>query len=184
MSAPTLAVFASVDGPDAAERAGMLSAAGTYLARHGANLVVMAIDRAVCTPVITSAHAAGADVTIIACNAFTAPRALTRVTLERIEDPTARMRRVITMSDALIGLPGGMASTAALFRTWALAGGGKSGKPVALLNHMRAFEVMRGFSNDVFAHAFADAERFVLVAETIDELWSRLDRVLKAQNAG
>ena len=58
---PTIAIFASDKGPGDAERASIMSQAGTYFARRGARIVCLAEGRSVAIPLITSARAEAAD---------------------------------------------------------------------------------------------------------------------------
>jgi hypothetical protein len=48
---------------------------------------------------------------------------------------------------------------------------------VILLNRHRAFEVVRGFSADVLSHSLKGHERAVQFADTVEDLWSRTQRL-------
>jgi hypothetical protein len=61
-----------------------------------------------------------------------------------------------------------------MFNVWVLAGGGSSGKPVALLNRNRAYEALRGLFVDVFSHSLAKSDRMMVFADTVEELWNQL----------
>jgi len=173
-SRPALAVFASDKGPGDAERAPIMTNAGTILARHGARLICLADETLDQIPLITSARAAGGEVLIVADAEFQAPAALAEVPVERIDDPEARVRRVGELAQAFVGLPGSLASAAALYRTWVRAGGGASSKPVVLLNHHRAFEAMRGMATDVLSHSVNHADRVVVFTDNVEDLWNKV----------
>jgi hypothetical protein len=178
---PSLAVFASDKGPGDAERAPIMTQAGTILARHGARLICLAEETLDAIPLITSARAAGGEVLIVADANFHAPAALSEVPVERIEDPEARVRRVGELAQGFVGLPGSLASAAALYRTWVRAGAGGSGKPVVLLNHHRAFEAMRGMATDVLSHSVNHADRVVVFTDNVEDLWNKVAWALGVQ---
>jgi predicted Rossmann-fold nucleotide-binding protein len=171
---PLLAVFASDKGPGDAERASIMTQAGTLMARHGARIVCLVDGSMETIPLVTSARAAGGDVLILADEAFHAPPALAEVRVERIEDPETRVRRIGEMAQAFVGLPGSLASVAALYRAWQSAGAGASKKPVILLNHHRAFESMRGFAADIISHSVSHADRIVTFTDNVDDLWNKI----------
>lgn len=171
---PLLAVFASDKGPGDAERASIMSQAGTLMARRGARIVCLVDGALENIPLVTSARAAGGDVLILADEGFQAPAALSEVLVERIEDPEARVRRIGEMAQAFVGLPGSLASAAALYRAWQRAGAGASGKPVILLNRNRAFESMRGFAADIISHSVSHTDRIVTFTDNVDDLWNKI----------
>lgn len=171
---PLLAVFASDKGPGDAERASIMSQAGTLMARRGARIVCLVDGALENIPLVTSARAAGGDVLILADEGFEAPAALSDVSVERIEDPEARVRRIGEMAQGFVGLPGSLASAAALYRAWQRAGAGASGKPVILLNRNRAFESMRGFAADIISHSVSHADRIVTFTDNVDDLWNKI----------
>ena len=169
-----LAVFASDKGPGDAERSSIMSQAGSILARRGASLVCLAEKRLECIPLVTSARAAGGDVLIIADETFRVPAALSGVPLERLADSEARLRRIGELANGFVGLPGSLASAAALYRCWVRAGAGLSGKPVVLLNHHRAFEVMRGLAQDILKHSVNRQDRVMVFTDSVDDLWNKV----------
>ena len=175
---PTLAVFASDKGPGDAERSSLMSEAGTILARHGARLVCLADGALEAIPLITAARAAGGDVLLLVDEGFVAPPALSDVPVERIDDPEARLRRMGELAQVFVGLPGSLASTAALYRTWARAGAGAAGKPVVLLNKHRAFEAMRGMAADILSHSVPHADRLVVFTDNVEDLWNKVSWAL------
>ncbi|MDC9823725.1 hypothetical protein PRN20_08270 [Devosia sp. ZB163] len=171
---PALAVFASDKGPGDAERGSIMAQAGTILARHGVRIICLADETLDAIPLITSARAAGGEVLIVADAGFQAPAALSEVPVERIDDPEERIRRVGELAQAFVGLPGSLASAAALYRTWVRTGAGASGKPVVLLNHHRAFEAMRGMVTDVLSHSVDHSDRIVVFTDSVDDLWNKV----------
>lgn len=175
---PTLAVFASDRGPGTPERASIMSQAGTYFARKGARIICLAQNDVIPVPLITSARAAGGEVLIVGEEAFSAPRALSSIPVERVDDPEARLRFIGERAHAFIGLPGSLASVSALYAAWSRAGGASSHKPVVLLNRDNAFEVIRGFAADVLSHSVSHSERLVQFSETIEDVWARVQRLL------
>lgn len=174
----SLAVFASDKGPGDAERAPIMTQAGTILARHGMRLICLADETLDVIPLITSARAAGGEVLVVADADFVAPPALSDVPVERIDDPEARIRRVGELAQVFVGLPGSLASAAALYRTWVRAGAGAGNKPVVLLNHHRAFEAMRGMATDVLSHSTSHADRVVVFTDNVDDLWNKVSWAL------
>jgi hypothetical protein len=180
---PTLAVFAADKGPGDAERAAIMSQAGTVMARHGARIVVLAEVELDCIPLVQAARIAGGDVLILADTGFVAPTALVDVPVERIEDAEARLKRAHDLAHALVGLPGSLASAAALYRCWQRGGGGAAGKPVVLLNHHRAFESLRGFAADIISHSVNHADRIVCFTDSMDDLWNKIAWALQHPSA-
>ena len=176
---PMLALFASNAGPGDAQRSSIMSQVGTLLAKRGARIVCLAEPKLETLPLITSARAAGGEVTIIAGDDFVAPSALSGVPLERLPGPEARLFRIATLADGFVGLPGSLASSATLYRAWVKAGPGT--KPMILLNRNRAFEVIRGFMGDIVSHSVRHSERKVAISETVDDLWNKIAAALHAK---
>lgn len=176
---PVLAVFASDKGPGDPERSSIMSQAGLYFARKGARILALSEQGILPVPLITSARAAGGEVSVIGEQDASLPAALTEVPLERIADRPARLRRVAELADAVVGLPGSLASASDLYGTW-VAARRLGGKPVILLNRNRAFEVLRGFAADVLSHDVPHSERFVQFADSVEDVWTRVTRVLSA----
>jgi hypothetical protein len=90
------------------------------------------------------------------------------------------MARLAALAQCFVGLPGSLASATSLYSTWTLAGGGNSGKPVVLYNRNRAFEVLRGYIADVAAHSLKRSEQVVQFADSIEDTWSRVVRMVGA----
>lgn len=175
---PTLAVFASDKGPGDAERASIMSQAGTYFARKGARIVCLAEGRSVAIPLVTSARAVGGEIVVVGDEGFSLPRALSGVPLELFADQEARLARVGVLADAFVGLPGSLASISSLYLSWLRTGGGAGGKPVVLYNRNNAFEVLRGFAADVLSHSVPHHDRLIQFSDSIEDLWNRIVRLL------
>jgi predicted Rossmann-fold nucleotide-binding protein len=171
---PTLAVFASDYGPGDAGRSSTMSQVGALLARRGARVVCLAGRSLSAVPLVTSARTAGGEVMLVADGAFRAPAALGNMAVERLDGEESRHKRVAALADAFVGLPGSLASAAALYRCWQQAGAGGGGKPVILLNRNRAFEVLRGFSADILSHSVPHEDRMAVYSDTIDDLWNKI----------
>lgn len=175
---PTLAVFASDRGPGSPERASIMSQAGTYFARRGAAILCLEQNNLIPVPLITSARAARGQVTIVAAPAFNPPRALSSVPIERIADPEERLSYLGRHAHGFVGLPGSLASVAALYGSWVRAGGAESRKPVVFVNRNNAFEVIRGFAADVLSHSVSHSERLMQFADSVEDAWARLARLI------
>ena len=178
-SGPVLAVFADATQSGDAEYTRVLSSAGTLFARNGAHLICLVVDGAYCRPLVTSACAAGGAVTLLSDGSLDASLLAEGCTVETIEDEEARFQRLGDMADALVGFPAGLMQVRALFNAWVMAGGGASGKPVALLNRNRAYEVLRGYLVDVVTHSLADSDRLTVFADTVEDLWAKLQHALE-----
>lgn len=179
----TLGVFASATVPGDPEWARALSQAGTLFGKGKARIVCLAEDGVYCRPLVTAACGAGGQVLILSDGSVELKGLAKDVKVEVIGDAEARWQRMSDLSDALVGFPASLPAVRALFGTWVLAGGGSSGKPVALLNRNRAYEVVRGYTMDVLAHSLATADRLLFFADTADELWSKLQKALTAADA-
>lgn len=173
----SLAVFASENGPGDAERASIMSQAGTFLAKQGAAIICLVHENSLCVPLNTSARSAGGEVTLIAREDFEAPPALEGITVQRFASKAEQLQHLGQMADAFVGLPGSLASVTDLYETWLSTGGTK---PVTLLNRNGAYEIMRGFAVDLLAHSKTDWERKLQFADSIEDLWSRVSRTLNA----
>ncbi len=168
---PTLAVFASEQGPGDAERASIMSQAGAYLARRGARLVCLAEGDEFPTPLVTAARAAGGTVTLVADGDFVPPPAIV-APVERHDDVDLRLDRVAELADVLIGLPGSLHSGSRLYQVWTR--GGAAGRlPVVVLNRNRAFEILRGFAADVLSHSVKRHDRGIQFADSVEDLWNK-----------
>ena len=170
----TLAIFASDQGPGYAGRSSLMSQTGALLAKKGAKLICLAQNEQMPLPAITSARAAGGDIALIADESFVMPKALGDVSVERIAEKSNRLHRLAELADCFIGLPGSLASATSLYFTVAELG---ASKPIVLLNHNNAFEIIRGISVDVFAHSFPKAHKSVQFAESVEDVWTKVARL-------
>ena len=176
---PVLAVFADATLSGDAEYTRVLTGAGTLFARKGAHLVCVAEDGAYCRPLVAAARAAGGAVTLLSDGNLDTGLLPEGCTVEAITEEEMRFQRLGDMADALVGFPAGLMQVRALFNAWVMAGGGASGKPVALLNRNRAYEVLRGYLVDVVTHSLADSDRLTVFADTVEDLWGKLERALQ-----
>ncbi|MBK8085921.1 MAG: hypothetical protein IPK28_19980 [Devosia sp.] len=174
----TLAVFASDKGPGDPERAPIMSQVGTILARHGVRIVCIADETLDTIPLVQGARSVGGNVLVVADEGFVPPAALGGLAIERIDDPEARLKRVGELAQCFVGLPGSLASAAALYRAWQRVGAGASGKPVVLLNRNRAFEAMRGMAADILSHSVPHSDRIVVFTDNVDDLWNKVNWAL------
>ena len=177
-----LAVFASDKGPGDAERASLMMQAGTYFARRGAAIVVLAENGIIPVPLINAARTAGGAVQIVADSTIVLPPALRGVTLEILDNRDDRLARMAELSHAYVALPGSLASATALFGAWAVAKGQGRDIPVVMLNRHRAFEVMRGYAADVLSPGLRGYEKAVQFADSIEDLWARASRLVSDQS--
>ncbi len=177
----TVAVFASDRGPGDAERATLMTQTGNYFARRGARLLTLAEGGVMPVTLITAARTAGGAVEVVADASSHLPPVLTDVPIHVAADSAERQALIATRAQALVGLPGSLASAAALFATWSAARQQGRVLPVILLNRHRAFEVVRGFSADVLSHSLRGHERALQFAETVEDLWNRTQRLVEAR---
>jgi predicted Rossmann-fold nucleotide-binding protein len=166
---PTLAIFASDRGPGDPQRASIMSELGLVFARKGAKLICLAEDGVIPVPLITAARAAGGAVEVIADATIALPPALADVPISVISDRKDRHAALAARTEALVALPGSLSSGIALFGSWS----SEHKRPVIMLNHNRAFEVLRGFANDVLTHSVKNFDRNIQFAETVEELWGK-----------
>ena len=171
---PVLGIFASDRGPGDAERSSIMSQAGSYLARKGAKIVCLGDEDTLPVPLLTSARAAGGEVTIIADPAFHGPSAITGMPVERVEGADQRLRRIAMLANLYVALPGSLASASSLFMSWARGGGGAGRKPVVFYDRNGAFRVMRGFAADIFANSIRQHDHLVQFADSIEDLWGKI----------
>ena len=178
VTGPVIAVFASDKGPGDPERASIMSQAGTYFAKRGARIVCLAENGIIPVPLITAARTAGGSVEIIADASITLPPALAGVTMEVLADKAERLTRMAQRVEAYVALPGSLASASSLFGAWAAGKAQGRTPPVVMLNRHRAYEVMRGYAADVLSPGLPGYDRAVQFADTIEDLWARLMRLV------
>ena len=172
---PVLGIFASDQGPGDAERATIMSQAGSYLARKGAHLACV-VDRSddIPVPLLTSARTAGGAVTLIADEQFSEPNYLSGVSVEHVGTPQARLARLASLATVYVALPGSLASAISLYRPWVQGGGGPGKKPVVFLDHHGAFRVVRGYAADVISTSIKHHDRYVQFADNVEDLWGKV----------
>jgi predicted Rossmann-fold nucleotide-binding protein len=171
---PVLGVFASDRGPGDAERSSIMSQVGSFLARKGARLVVLADDGSIPVPLVTSARTAGGAVTLITAEDYTEPSAFGGVTVEHVPDHEARLARLAQLSQLYVALPGSLATASSLYLTWVRGGGGAGRKPVIFFDHHDAFKVVRGYAADIIANSIKNYDRYVQFANSTDDLWNKI----------
>jgi predicted Rossmann-fold nucleotide-binding protein len=171
---PVIGIFSSDHGPGDAERATIMSQAGTYLARKGARLacVVDGPDD-IPVPLLTSARTAGGEVTLIADEGFSEPNYLTGMGIEHIATAEARLARLASISTLYVALPGSLGSAISLYRTWVRGGGGPGRKPVVFFDRNGAFKVVRGYAADVISTSIKGYDRYVQFADSIEDIWNK-----------
>ena len=172
---PVIGIFASDHGPGDAERATIMSQAGSFLARKGAKLacVVDAPDD-IPVPLLTSARTAGGEVILIGDESFAEPNYLAGVTVEHAATAELRLARLATISTLYVALPGSLMSAIALYRTWVRGGGGEGRKPVVFLDHRGAFKVVRGYAADVLSTSIKSHDRYIQFADSVEDIWNRV----------
>jgi len=170
----TLVVFASDQGPGDAERTAIMSQSGTLLARHGAKIIALSENGYFPLPLLTSACSAGAEVEVICDKKISLPPALKGIKTTIIESQKDRLQALANMADCFVGLPGSLASSTSHFLSIAELG---ANKPMVFLNKNRAFEILRGFSADVFVHSFPKAHNNVQFVETVEDIWPKVEKL-------
>lgn len=171
---PVLGIFASDHGPGDAERATIMSQAGSFLARKGASLVCLVDQLDVPVPLITSARTAGGAVTLIADEAFSEPSYLTGVTVEHIASAEDRATRLAALAHVYVALPGSLSSAIGLYRSWVRGGGGPGQRPVVFYDRNGAFKVVRGYAADVISNSIPHHDRYVQFADSIEDIWTKI----------
>lgn len=152
--------------------------AGETIARHGAHLYCLACNGQWPRALIESALASGGRVTVATgpmSRRLSVPQGVN--VLDEASNEQAAIR-IVGAGQVVIGMPGGIDTAATLYSAWAAAGGAQSNRPVGLLNHNRAYEVVKGFAGDVASVGRGNIDALIQVAETFDDLWNRLTRLV------
>jgi predicted Rossmann-fold nucleotide-binding protein len=173
----TVGIFASDKGPGDAERASLMTQTGSYFARRGARIVVLAQNGVIPVPLITAARAVRGHVQVVADNTIHMPQALSDVPVEELPDAAACHARLAELAQVFVALPGSLASATALFGAWAHARQTGTMRPVVMLNRHKAFEVMRGYAADVLSPGLPGHDRTLQFADTVEDLWTRASRL-------
>lgn len=176
-NAPVLAIFASDRGPGDPERSSIMSQAGSYFAKRGASLLVLAENGVIPVPLITAARTAGGHVEIVGDSSIVLPPALRDVALEVIEQREDRFARMASRASAFVALPGSLASATALFGAWSAAQAQGKTIPCVMLNRHRAFEVMRGYAADVLSPGLPGYDKAIQFSDSVEDLWTRVSRM-------
>lgn len=158
-----------------------MSDVGTLLAKNKVRIVCLAEEGTFCRPLVSSARAAGGTVLIVSDTALEKTNIPPGALVETIAETEQRRQRISDLVDAFIGLPCSLRAIRSLYGSWIMAGGGSGGKPVALLNRNRAFEVFRGYANDVLSHDVANVDKLMIFSENFEELWGKLKKTLDAR---
>ncbi|MCD7059413.1 hypothetical protein [Pelagibacterium xiamenense] len=171
----TVAVFADAGET---EYAALYREVGKLLRNRRVSVVLAAADGRYPADIVAGAAGGEAAVTLV-CAEPERPAGLPdRVAVEPATDARDAARFAAEAADALIGLPGGVASAAALYRAWTDVGGPASGKPVGLLNRKKAFEIVRGFISDVAAPGLGSTDQMIVFADGVDDLLGKLKRLV------
>ncbi|WP_417580287.1 hypothetical protein [Pelagibacterium sp.] len=152
--------------------------AGATIARNNAHLHCIARNGQWPRTLVESALASGGRVTVATgpvARRLDVPQGV-EIIVEETE--AAAVARIVKSGQAMIGLPGGIETIAALYSAWVAAGGAQSSRPVGLLNQSRAYEVVRGFAGDVAAVGHGNIDALIQISETFDDLWNRLTRLV------
>ena len=89
-------------------------------------------------------------------------------------DRTEARAQTIRRADALLGLPSGLGPVSDLYLCWADARHAGRTLPVGLLNHKRAFEVVRGFIGDVASVGLERTDHLIQFSDSVEDLIARL----------
>jgi len=177
MSMAVIGIFASDKGPGDPERASLMSQTGTLFARRGAQLLCLWENGVGPLPLMTAAKTAGGAVSVLADADATLPPTVSDMPVRIVPERQARHALFAEEAQVLVALPGSLASTSALFGSWASMRG--RAKPVVMLNRHRAFEAVRGFAGDVLSHSVGGYDRNVQFADSVEDLWNKVSWVLE-----
>lgn len=174
-SLSSVAVFADCE---ATAHQALYRQAGAIIARHGAHLHCLARNGDWPRALVESALAGGGQVTV-ASAPTQQPLAVSQGVSVLTEDsePDAGTR-IVEAAQVVIGLPGSIETAGALYASWTAAGGAGANRPVGLLNHNRAYEVVRGFAADVASVGRGNIDALLQVSDNFEDLWNRLTRLV------
>ncbi len=171
----SLAIFASDQGQGDSERGAIMMQVGSFLASKKVDFICLAQNGVLCTPLITSARSAGANIKIISDDEFIIPKNLNDIELERIGQEQDRFKRIGELSDVFVGLPGSLLSAKFLFEVWSA---NQREIPVMLLNKNKSFEFMRGFMQDIVSHKVKNLDKIISQTDNIEDMWNRLAKLV------
>ena len=170
----TVAVFADCD---MTSHQALYRKAGTIIAKNGGHLCCVARDGQWPRALVDSALAAGGRVTVFSAHQGGTLGVPQGVSVQLAQ--TAHEAGVLAVghAQAVIGLPAGIETAAALYRAWSQAGNTTDRRPVGLLNHAKAYEIVRGFMADVASVGRGNVDTMIQFSETFEDLWNRLTRL-------
>lgn len=151
--------------------------AGATIARNGAHLFCLARNGQWPRALVESALAGGGRVTVAAGPSqrrLTVPQGVTVLTEATDEAAAAR---IVEAGQVVIGMPGSIDTAGALYAAWTAAGGALSKRPMGLLNHNRAYEVVKGFASDVATVGRGNIDAMLQISDSFEDLWNRLTRL-------
>lgn len=152
--------------------------AGAIIARHGAHLFCLARNGQWPRALVESALAGGGRVTVASGPPqarLAVPHGVTVVT-EASEQAAAV--HIVRTGQVVIGMPGSIDTAGALYAAWTAAGGALSKRPIGLLNHNRAYDVVKGFASDVAAVGRSNIDAMLQISDNFEDLWNRLTRLV------
>lgn len=152
--------------------------AGLVIGRHGAHLYCLARDGQWPRALVESALAAGGLVTVATGPTERPPSVPQGVTVITEASEALAARAIVAASQVIVGLPAGIETVSALYGAWSASGGAAGGRPVGLLNRNRAYEVVRGFTNDIAAVGRGNIDSLIQISDNFDDLWGRLTRLV------
>lgn len=174
-SLPSVAIFADCG---ATAHQALYRQAGEIIARHGAHLYCLARNGQWPRALVESALAGGGQVTV-ASAPTPRPLAVSQgVAVLSEESEPAAAALIVRTARVVIGLPGSIDTAGTLYAGWTAAGGASSERPVGLLNHNRAYEVVRGFAADVASVGRGNIDALLQISDNFEDLWNRLTRLV------
>ena len=144
------------------------------LARQGVTLLALAEKDVVPLAFLTSAVAAKGQVELFCDKRYTLPANLENVQVRTIADRKERARTLARRADCFVVLPGSLATATSQFLS---ISDQKTSVPMVFLNQNNAFEILRGFSADVFVHTFPKAHKQVQFAQSVEDIWPLVTRL-------
>lgn len=152
--------------------------AGATIARHGAQLLCLACNGQWPRALVESALASGGQVTVASGPSqrrLAVPQGVTIVTQPSEQAAAAH---IVEAAQVVIGMPGSINTAGTLYAAWSASGGAQSRRPIGLLNHNRAYEVVKGFASDVASVGRGNIDALLQISDNFDDLWNRLTRLV------